>query len=817
MNKLTLKKLYNTDFPKLYEKIQKDENLSKSELEKILSIGIYLVGLENKNLQKLGYRLFLLYSKVTNDYKPLYEISLNKGLIPISQFIENNLQYSKYYDNLHTIINGITSDKFKWNNSYQTIGQYELFKNSINSKLKSQIIVAPTSYGKTELILSFIDHKKFKKICIVSPTKSLLAQTKKRIINKFGYRKIITSPEMYNDNDNEIIAVLTQERLLRLLQNNPSLKFNLLIVDEAHNLLDGFTEENCRSVILASVIIICTRRNKNIICKYLTPCLTKKESLNIKHISNNIKWYNVKENIKSELFYFYDLTNNKKTLLDQYSPLKEKFIEVNSDDLKEDSDVVIKNCDNKNIIYINSPKKLEEFAKELYSKLPSKQIDKLNKAAKDLREYVHEEYELANCIEKGIIYHHGSIPEQIRYYIENLYIDVPEINMLIANSTLLEGVNIPATKMFILDPSRGNGYLSASSFKNLIGRVCRFGEIFNESTGNLNYLMPEIHIVKGKYCRNNFNPKMFVKGRKILIEDSDKIIDEVNNPLLEYYNIKNDNLEKVEKAEEILENISSADSIIEEYNNKPKTAVGKLCFENNVNIFNILEEEIQLSEELKKFDKVNSLDTLFPIMDHLFFSKINKNSGKYNNLKRLKEEEAQKFYKMLINWRIIGFTTKDMIREVVNYWKTLKDNSKIVYVGKWGDRVRGGYKKYWTDISQKSEHEKINLAIVRLKEEYDFIDNEIIKYIEILHSLDLIEESFYLKIKYGTDNKEKITLLNCGISNGLTTLLKDKYEDMYNLDLDNSTVIFNENLVSTMIKNNENGILISEVKMNSKE
>ena len=41
MNKLTLKKLYNTDFPKLYEKLQKNEALSDDELEKILSIGLF--------------------------------------------------------------------------------------------------------------------------------------------------------------------------------------------------------------------------------------------------------------------------------------------------------------------------------------------------------------------------------------------------------------------------------------------------------------------------------------------------------------------------------------------------------------------------------------------------------------------------------------------------------------------------------------------------------------------------------------------------------------------------------------------------------
>lgn len=815
MDKLTLRKLYNTEFPELYKKLQIGIELSDEELEKILSIGIFLTGLDNKNLQRLGYRLFLLYSKISDDYKPLYELSLNKGLIPISKFIENNLNYSERYGNIYTEINSIESDEFKWNNSYQTIGQFKLFKEAKESKLKSQIIVAPTSYGKTELILSFIDHTKFKKICIISPTKSLLAQTKKRIINEFGYRKIITYPEMYSDKDNEIIAVLTQERLLRLLQNNPNLKFDLLVIDEAHNILDDFSDENRRSVILTSVIIICKKRNENLVCKYLTPFLRSKESLKIECLPNVDEWYSVVENVKSEIFYFYDLENNKKVLLDQYSTAKDKLIDLQVNELGDDADVVITNCDNKNIIYLNSPKKLENFALKLSSKLPKRQIIRLNKAASDLREYVHEDYKLADYIEKGVIYHHGSIPEPVRYFIEDLYVDVPEIKMLIANSTLLEGVNIPATKMFILDPCRGNSYLSPSSFKNLIGRVCRFGEIFNNSTGDLKYLLPEIHIVKGGYCRQNFKVENFVKGRKILVEDCDKIADDVKNPLL----INSDSDEaKKKKAEDILENISHSDAITDNNSNKAKTKVGQLCFENNINIFNILEMEKQIDNEIENVNIAQNIDTVFNIIDNLFFSKINDNNGEYNNLKRLREHEAQSFYKMLINWRIMGFTMKVMTDEVVRYWNTLREEqSRIVYVGKWGDKTRGGHREYWTDITEKDEYEKVNLAIVRLKEEYDFIDNEIVKYIEVLHSLELIEESLYLKIKYGTDDKTKIALLNCGISSFLSKLLQEKYSDMFEADISNSTVTFSKNLISEMLKNNENGILISEVKMNAEE
>ena len=119
-----------------------------------------------------------------------------------------------------------------------------------------------------------------------------------------------------------------------------------------------------------------------------------------------------------------------------------------------------------------------------------------------------------------------------------------------------------------------------------------------------------------------------------------------------------------------------------------------------------------------------------------------------------------------------------------------------------------------TDIGEKSNQEKVNLAIVRLKEEFDFIDNEIIKYIEILYSLELIEEKLYLKLKYGTSNKDKIALLNCGISNTLTNILFDKYKEFYEVNTLNNEVSFNKKLIETMRSNGENGILISELSIN---
>lgn len=57
MRKLTLKRLYNTGFCKLYWKFLRNESMTETEITKILAVGLLLVNLKDESLQKLRYRL----------------------------------------------------------------------------------------------------------------------------------------------------------------------------------------------------------------------------------------------------------------------------------------------------------------------------------------------------------------------------------------------------------------------------------------------------------------------------------------------------------------------------------------------------------------------------------------------------------------------------------------------------------------------------------------------------------------------------------------------------------------------------------------
>ena len=84
------------------------------------------------------------------------------------------------------------------------------------------LFVAPTSYGKSEIIYQHIlENNELDNIGIIVPTKALIDQVF-REAKKLGElnRKIITHEQNYNDSDRRVLAIVTQERALRLIEQH---------------------------------------------------------------------------------------------------------------------------------------------------------------------------------------------------------------------------------------------------------------------------------------------------------------------------------------------------------------------------------------------------------------------------------------------------------------------------------------------------------------------------------------------------------------------------------------------------------------------
>ena len=95
-------------------------------------------------------------------------------------------------------------------------------------KRQDVCFIAPTSSGKSSIISNHIKNNEAnKKSLVIVPSKSLLAQTYMEIRKNISDRKIICHDEMYNDEE-KFVGVLTQERTMRLLENNKGIMIDYL-------------------------------------------------------------------------------------------------------------------------------------------------------------------------------------------------------------------------------------------------------------------------------------------------------------------------------------------------------------------------------------------------------------------------------------------------------------------------------------------------------------------------------------------------------------------------------------------------------------
>lgn len=816
MQELTIRKLANTKFKDLYFRLLSKYEMEDSEVVKLLAIAVLLLNHQTPEIKRLGYRIILFYGNLTGRYEALYDVALHHGLHPVSAVIGNNFPENDHRsDSFIRQIVGSYVDTFRDQGMVLT-EQQEALRTFVQSEYEhSSVVVAPTSYGKSELIIKSVNDNPHSKILILVPSKALLAQTKKRLIyaDIEGLGKVISHPEMYVEGRNDRAFVLTQERLSRLLNDHPFLSFDMVFVDEAHNLL----QNDRRSELLATMLCILGARNKKTSFKFLTPFLCDELNVRVRFLDMIPTGFRIDEYIKSERFYLRDFRPNKG---DGKLKLYDHFLNVWLDiDGKYQNcfELIRRESLNKNIIYGNKKKSIEAFAVGLAATLKPVDCPLIARACDELEDAFDKRYRLISCLRKGVMYHHGSIPDTIRLYLENLFSASEKMRYLVCNSTLLEGVNLPIERLFIFDYTKGQSNLTSSQFKNLIGRVNRFSEVFApEAQASLKKLESSIYLlgVEGFTSKRANLQSFYQKAVNVSQVDQDS----VGNVMLEATTIVDGKISKLyNDAVERLANLHPG-----LLGDRPcqyvTTQLGKLMIANSISELDVFKHEESIDRRIKNSVKtlgqISDVARLMRAVQKLFIANF-EDSREHRDLLRLNELPALKFYTMLLDWRLKRYSLKRMIRLTLRYWNKLAEEGVTdhVFVGKWGDSTFGeSVYENWVRISQKDDAERINLAIVHLKDEEDFFDNRIFKFVEVLNGVGALEAGFYKRIKYGTDDDLRIKLIRDGFSRGLADLMLADYAEMVRVGSDGEVHV-DSRIVRKMMRDKVSDLMIFEAKM----
>lgn len=767
-----IKKLKDIDtFQTIIRKLTIGVQLEYDELSFILSVAIIFLQEYQKDKRRIAYFNFAYFvilkvALINKLYQPLFDLSLNVGFYPINRFIfEKKLIESL---SLESIKNDVEVDAYRYDKHIEMYQQRLNRTEILSSKSLDNVYIAPTSFGKSSLIFDIIRKNSNKKISIIVPSKSLISQSIIDLKKIFPDRKIIFNEDMY-DNEESFISVFTQERALRFFSKNKEIYFDVMIVDEAHNLLPN----DYRAVILARAIRRNRFRSSNSKHYYLSPLINESKSLQLeadqvffeRKIKLNIKDPDYFEFKEAGDFFKYNRFLDESYRLGWCENLYE-YIKYNQK--------------NKNFIYLRSPKKVEEFSRKLCHRLDLN--GKLASLAKILSDNLHEDFYCVDYIKKGLIYLHGGIPDLIKDFLEYKFKTEADIKYLVANSVVLEGINFPIEVLFILNTTD----LKIKNLINLIGRVNRLNEVFSNDNDDLSKLNPSVHFVNDTYF-NGKNRDMF---HKMKLLKSSLFEDVIENPAL--LNTINDQLKNKNTGINVVQDNSTENiSTIREledfliYDDQKDNSLLKTIIEQDIHsIYNEFNQVHKiLFERMERYFistfwmNLNIIDKIYYFFIEGFDYDLKMKSKKFL---RFNYKDTRKYYNNFI-YRMHNLSLKSHINHILKYYDWLSRNNipkyKKFYIG-----VGFGEIPYWSDnknntcidLSSKSRKQCANLALVHLKNETDFVNFDLSKFVHILYEIKLITEGEYNLFIYGSEHRENIALFKAGFSTQLINFLKEK-------------------------------------------
>lgn len=488
--------LFNKIEQKYFNTILQGENnyeLTEKEYNDLLRFADILSRASDSKHRQDSYKIVSYMNELygeDNEFKTIAESILIKlGNFPAEKLINGNNQ--KVYIDIETRIDKAIKETYQItpdNNNTFTDKQYELFEKLKNSNHYS--FSGPTSFGKSFIIEEFIkyiisERKGIDNIAILVPTRALIAQTRNQLkanINDSRYRIVEYPdiPNIYMNKKNKFIFIFTPERLVTYLGNNENPNIDYMFIDEAQKII---SDKDTRSPLYYHAILLAQRKsvklyfsspnipNTDIFLELFEKSQEEKTVINESPVNQNKFYIDLFEN------KFYAINHQNDFIsIDSTIDFKDKTIEEKLNHI-----IKIIGNSNKNIIYCNSINDTVKTAINFAQKLPIRKNENINKVIKLIKETIYDEYYLIDCLERGVAFHFGKLPQNIREKVEELFIN-DEIDYLFCTSTLLEGVNLPAKNIFILSNSIAKSKFSKIDFSNLAGRA---GRLKYELNGNV--------------------------------------------------------------------------------------------------------------------------------------------------------------------------------------------------------------------------------------------------------------------------------------------------------------------------------------------
>ncbi|MGJ4748136.1 DEAD/DEAH box helicase [Leptospira sp. SA-E8] len=406
-------------------------------------------------------------------------------------------------------------------------------KGIVNSE-KSFSMQMPTSAGKTslcELIIYYHNKKKqSSKIILLAPFRALASELKNSLAKRlipYGITvktlyggSVPTSSEKVSIDESNLL-IITPEKMMAIEDVFPDIlnDVDLVICDEGHLLDDanrGFDYElfltrlkiikgdAIRFIYLSAIVpnikdvnIWLGGENDSIAYSDFRPTILEYAvveaygeknaafSLNVNPKSPQPKNYVLYSFLRKEDFQYINPETGRKNTYNFWSSKKSlsaacalKSLSSGAVALfaptKRDSgvsglcDELISQIDLKNNYSLNLPDP-RDYSDQEYLSLLIEYFSQL----------FSEEYLLVQCLERGFVFHHGSLPQYAREIVESCVRD-EKIKLVVCTTTLAEGVNLPLKTLVVHTTKRQTNQrwhnLTNREIKNLIGRVGRAGK-----------------------------------------------------------------------------------------------------------------------------------------------------------------------------------------------------------------------------------------------------------------------------------------------------------------------------------------------------